>query len=353
LPRFALPDRRVLAALAGALALQACSGSNTQPSPPPPPIPDPPKLTCPAPVSVLSPLATPISVVFGTPTVVAGAPPVTTACTPDSGTTFSVGPTIVSCTATDSRQRTDTCTFTVTVTVPPKIGATKYVAFGDSMTAGEIVSEGSGGFRTLRVDPARAYPADLQRELAGTYTTQASSISVDNQGLSGEPAVSGVSRLPSVLARNNYDVLTLMEGANDIADRDSKTAQLGLDALRSMVRTAKGRGLRVVIATLPPQNPAGFRGLSAGMVEPFNDGVRGIASDEGIALADVYAAFNGDLSLIDTDGLHPTADGYQKIADTFFKIIKQDLEQAAGASLNGPLTGPFRRMPMIVRPGRR
>jgi lysophospholipase L1-like esterase len=218
------------------------------------------------------------------------------------------------------------------------------------MTAGEIVSEGSAGFRTLRVDPAKAYPADLQRDLASRYTTQASSIFVDNQGLSGEPAVSGVSRLPSALARNNYDVLTLMEGANDIADRDSKTAQLGLDALRKMVQIAKGRGLRVLIATLPPQNPAGFRGLSAGMVEPFNDGVRGIANSEGVALADVYAAFNGDLSLIDTDGLHPTADGYQKIADTFFKVIEQDLEQPSGASRTGPLSG---RMPMLVRPGRR
>ena len=43
---------------------------------------------------------------------------------------------------------------------------------------------------------------------------------------------------------------------------------------------------------------------------------------------DVYQAFGGDTStLIDYDGLHPTALGYQRIAETFFKAISRDLEQ--------------------------
>jgi lysophospholipase L1-like esterase len=342
----------VLLALAGACALQACSQSQTQPSPPPPPVPDPPKISCPAPISVLSPLATPISIVYGTPTSVAGAPPVVIACTPESTTVFPLGPTTVTCTATDAQQRKDSCTFTVTVTAPPKISATKYVAFGDSMTAGEIVSE-SGVNRTLRVDPAKSYPADLQTNLVNLYTTQAQSISVENQGRSGEAAVDGVSRLRGILSRGGYDVLTLMDGANDLADRDSRTANLALDAVRSMVRDAKSRGVLVYLATLPPQNPAGCcpdRGLSASLVEPYNDGIRGIANSEAVTLVDVYQAFNGDITtLVDVDGLHPTAAGYQKIADTFFKAIRQDLEQAAAASM----FHPFRQIPRFVPPGRR
>ncbi len=342
----------MLLALAGACALQACSHSQTQPSPPPPPVPDPPKISCPAPITVLSPLATPISIVYGTPTSVAGAPPVAIACTPESTTVFPVGPTTVTCTATDAQQRKDSCTFTVTVTVPPKISATKYVAFGDSMTAGEIVSE-SGVIRTLRVDPAKSYPADLQANLVNLYTTQAQSISVENQGRSGESAVDGVSRLRGVLSRGGYDVLTLMDGANDLADRDSRTANLALDAIRSMVRDAKSRGVLVYLATLPPQNPAGCcpdRGLSASLVEPYNDGIRGIANSEAVTLVDVYQAFNGDITtLVDVDGLHPTAAGYQKIADTFFKAIRQDLEQAAAASMSHP----FRQIPRFMPPGRR
>src|SRR5262245_6540758 len=144
--------RRALGVLLCVLAVQGCSSAPAAPTPPPPPVPDPPKITCPAPVTLLAPQAAPMSVVYGTPTVINGAPPVAAACTPASGSTFPTGPSTVTCTATDNQQRTDSCTFAITLTIPPKISATRYVAFGDSMTAGEVVS-GSGFFRTLRVIP--------------------------------------------------------------------------------------------------------------------------------------------------------------------------------------------------------
>ena len=292
--------------------------------------------------------------VYGTPTVVAGTPPVTAACTPASGMIFPVGPSTVTCTATDNVQRTDSCTFSVTVTVPPKISLTKYVAFGDSMTAGEVVSEGSAYFRTVKVVPEKAYPADLQRNLAGFYTTQASSITVTNEGRSGESAVDGASRLRGVLARGTYEVLTLMDGANNLGDRDSRTAARALAAIRSMVRDAKSRGVRVFLGTLPPQNKEACcpqRGLAADLVPPFNDGLRDIASSENVPLADIYQAFNGDTTtLIDFDGLHPTVAGYQVIADTFFKSIKQELQESSTSSFS---RSPFQLTPMFVRPRRR
>jgi lysophospholipase L1-like esterase len=344
----------VLTALAGVVLLQGCSGTQSQPTPPPPPVPDPPKITCPAPISLTSSLGSPISVVYGAATTVGGAPPVTTACVPAIGSIFPVGPSTVTCTATDARQRTDTCTFTVTVTVPPKISATNFVAFGDSMTAGEVVSLGSGGAHVLRVDVEKAYPAALQRILAGNYTTQANSIVVENQGLSLEKAVDGTSRLRGVLSRGSFDAVLLMEGANDLADRDSRMAQQAVAAMRSMVQTAKGRGLKVLLATLPPQNPNGCcpnRGLSWSLVEPYNDGIRGVASAEDIPLVDVYQAFGGNITtLVDVDGLHPTPAGYQRIAEEFFKSIKRAFEQSSSSS---SISNPFRLQPMFVPPRRR
>jgi lysophospholipase L1-like esterase len=240
------------------------------------------------------------------------------------------------------------------VTVPPKITATNFVAFGDSMTAGEVVSEGSGGIRILRVDVEKAYPADLQRILAGNYTAQANSIVVENRGQSRVTAVDGVSRLRSVLSRGSYEALLLMDGANDLADRDSRIAQQAVAAMRSMVQTAKGRGLKVFLATLPPQNPNGCcpnRGLSWSLVEPYNDGLRGVASAENIPLVDVYQAFGGDITtLVDFDGLHPTPAGYQRIAEEFFKSIKQTLEQSSSSS---SISNPFRLQPMFAPPRRR
>lgn len=337
---------RVLASLAGALALQSCSGSQTQPTPPTS-VPDPPKISCPAPTSVQSTLGAPVSLVYGTPTSINGAQPVTVACVPPSGSTFPVGVTAVTCTATDARQRTDMCSFQVTVTVPPKLSATSFLAFGDSITAGEVVSEGDGRIRILRVDPAESYPTKLQRNLAGVYTAQAQSISVHNQGKPLESALDGVSRLQGLIATGNYEALTLMEGAIDLGDRDSRTAQKALDALRTMVRNTKAKGVRVFLATLPPENPNGCcpdRGLAASLVEPYNAGVRNIAAQEGAELVDVFQAFNGDTTtLIDFDGLHPTPAGYTRIAETFFKSIQQALGQSSPLSVSSPFRFvPFR-----------
>ncbi len=52
-----------------------------------------------------------------------------------------------------------------------------------------------------------------------------------------------------------------------------------------------------------------------------------MAAAEGVSLVDVYRAFNGDVTtLVDFDGLHPTAAGYRVIADAFFKVIQQTLD---------------------------
>jgi len=212
------------------------------------------------------------------------------------------------------------------------LSVTAFLAFGDSMTAGEIVSEGATrGFRTLVLDLAKSYPTDLRNDLTSYYTAQVSSISVTNQGFSGETAVQGAARLPGVLVRGSFQVLLLMEGANDIANRDPVSMNQALAAIQGMVNTAKGRGVRVLLATLPPENRNGCcpnRGLGADWVVPYNNLLRTIAAAANVPLVDVYQAFGGIPSpdLIDFDGLHPTAAGYQLIADTFFASIKQNLE---------------------------
>ena len=110
--------------------------------------------------------------------------------------------------------------------------------------------------------------------------------------------------------------------------------------------------MKVILATLPPQNPAGFdpfdRGLQAAAVPPFNDQVRSLAASKGVALVDVYQAFGLDLTLIGNDGLHPTATGYHVIADAFLASIRQTLELPAAPSSN-----PIRVVPWSVPPRRR
>jgi lysophospholipase L1-like esterase len=261
----------------------------------------------------------------------------------------------------DAKARTASCTFNVVVQPPPKLSLTRFLAFGDSITAGEIVGEGIvvqgiGVVRPLLVDPFLAYPADLTRNLAIRYSSQQPF--VENVGRSGETTAQGVARLPTELsAANAPQVLLLLEGANDIGNGDPATVNPGVQNMDAMVRIGKSRGLRVFVGTLPPQNPnactganvpAGcvFRAGGAGNVVPFNNGLKAMAAVENVPLVDVYTAFNGDVTtLIDFDGLHPTANGYQVIANAFSAAIKQNLETAATTTV-------FTR-PSFVRPGPR
>ncbi len=138
-----------------------------------------------------------------------------------------------------------------------------------------------------------------------------------------------------------------MEGANDLGAVSFQAITAGLG---QMIDSAQSRGLKVMLATITPRNPNGSRGANASLVAPFNDQVRTLASSKGVPLVDVYAAFGGDLSLLGSDGLHPTAAGYHRIADTFFATIRQTLEGPAPVASSA---SPARGLSFSVPPRRR
>lgn len=303
-----------------------------------------PAISCPAPPATAQTLdGNPVAVMYAFPTVAGGATPLTgPTCSPASGTTFPQGATLVTCSVSDAKGRAATpCTFTVTVLGPPKLLLTRFFAFGDSITAGEIPSEGEPAAFKRFVDPYRGYPIDLTRDLSNRYQTQQPAAL--NAGMPGETTANGLARLPTVIAMENamgdgYQVMLLMEGANDIPAGPS-SFQPAVSNLRAMIDIAKGAGLRVYLANLPPENanascsganvPSGCFTNTGGApyVTAFNAMLPGLAATEQIPFVDVYSAFNGDVTtLIDFDGLHPTAAGYQVIADTFFKKIQATLE---------------------------
>ncbi|HKQ07966.1 MAG TPA: HYR domain-containing protein [Blastocatellia bacterium] len=79
----------------------------------------PPTITCPANQTAVTaqtcPFTNAATVTFPSPTASDNCPSVTVACTPPSGSTFALGTTTVTCTATDTSGNTATCSFTVTV----------------------------------------------------------------------------------------------------------------------------------------------------------------------------------------------------------------------------------------------
>lgn len=320
-------------------AMAAGCGSPTSPTPTPTPTPtpsptpDPPSLTCPAPITDSTTSASGTVVTFATPSASGGQSPVTVTCTPESGTTFALGTTSVSCTASDSLSRTATCSFPVTVSRIPQLTATKFLAFGDSITQGEVTSPIAGvtaqGFPNfvLRIVPSAAYPTVLQGLMRARYTAQAASVTVINEGLAGERArdASALSRIAQAISTHRPDVLLLMHGYNDISDPSvlSSTA----NAVGMMAAEGRHRGARVFIANLAPSRTSGSNARPSSSVTGFNERLLPVIRGEGATLVDIYGALLPAVNTyIGIDGLHPNEAGYRKIAETFMATIQATLE---------------------------
>jgi lysophospholipase L1-like esterase len=327
------------ALLLAAFVAAACSGkSPMQPGPPPT---DAPRLVCPQPVVARSPDGEAVAVTYPETTVVGGQSPWTLECVPHSSEIFPIGESPVTCRISDSLSRTDACTFTVTVEPPPRLVANRFVAFGDSMSDGEL-----GLLRRSSVGdpgPPVGYAFKLRTLLQERYTAQ--TFTMTDEGVGGESITAGVARLPGALSRDNPEVVMLFEGVNDLNGGREAVIPAIVDGLRAMVRTVRSRGMAPFVATFLPQRPGGRRAFSAAAVAPANERIRAMVAEEGAVLVDLYPAFDGLVdTLIGPDGLHPTEEGYQKIAETFFAVIRERLEIQPTATSRRVFPTPTRRV---------
>jgi lysophospholipase L1-like esterase len=219
----------------------------------------------------------------------------------------------------------------IAVRPPPRLRFTQFLSFGDSLTAGEVSTSPT----LLFLSPNDSYPAVLQRRLTTRYRLQGPV--VINDGVPGETAsVGGHLRFRAALSFYRPQVALLMEGTNDLLAGEPG-ADAALAALRQMVQEAKGRGIQVGLATIPPQRAGGLRGRDrvAAMIPGFNDRIRALAAAEAVVLIDVYAAMKDDLSLIGVDDLHPTIRGYDVMGGVFFDAVRAAFEERPPAPAAG------------------
>jgi lysophospholipase L1-like esterase len=334
--------RRVLCTMVANLLVVAACSSPTRPTPPPsvtPPVtpvpPQPPlAITCPASMTVASTTGAAVPVPFNAPATTGGVSPILVSCTPASGTAFAVGAAAVRCTATDGGNASTSCTFTVTVTPPiPQLSRTRFLAFGDSMTIGEVslptsvpLDDGTPNVR-LVVIPAASYPTQLLSQLRARYTGQTTALQVTNAGAPGEWAEDGAIRLPGVMSNLRPEAVLLMEGSNELAALGVPGVMRAWRAIDLMAKEIRGRGARAFLATVPPSRATGIRAIPNSRIDSLNALIRTTARGEGAVLVDVYAALSADPNrYIGVDGLHPTEAGYQKIAETFFAAIRAEFE---------------------------
>jgi acyl-CoA thioesterase-1 len=297
--------------------LSSC-GSHSSTAPTPVPL----ALTCPQRIDASANAAGEANVTFD-PTSQGGTPPISIECSPAAGT-FHLGETPVSCHATDARSQTATCDFVVVVVAPPRLAVTRFDAFGDSITEGVVsVAESL----LVQLPAPDAYPTKLETMLNARYTAQ--TITVLNRGIGGERLATGRARLPGVLDEDHPEVLLLLEGINNI--RGVSTDQLATD-LDAMVRSARRGGVKIMLATLLPisssreaRNPG-----TMDRIEAFNEQIVRIANKYRIGpVVDTFTPFAEMPALIGSDGLHPTADGYTRLAEVFFDAIRARFEVEA------------------------
>ena len=173
------------------------------------------------------------------------------------------------------------------------------IAFGDSLTAG------------FGVDPGSSYPDYLQREL----DARGYSYRVINEGISGDTSDSGLVRTAIVASRDPNFVIVAF-GGNDglrvLAVDRMKTN------LRRMITRLQKRGVQVVLAgiKLPPNYGAEYR-------EPFEQAFVDLADELGVAFLPFLMKDVWDQpGSMQSDGIHPTAQGHERIALNVLEVLE-------------------------------
>lgn len=316
----------VVPAILGGILLAACGGGPVAPPPPEAPV-----IACPADVLAPGLSGGAGEVSYPAPAVAGGVQPITVSCAPASGSRFTAGTTTVGCVATDARGRQAACSFGVTVTAR-RLDATRFIAFGDSITEGE-------NGRPAFIDPPHLYPTQLEALLNAEYPGQG--IVVLNRGIGGASVKRGVEALPGVLAADAGDALLLLNGYNDLL-ADCRPERAGFAScsraiddvvagLRQCVRIARepGRSIRyVLVSTLTPPGPfvggPRDRRIAAEAIVRVNAGIADMVRAEGAILVDAWTRFAGrEAEYVDQDGLHLRPAGYLALAQAFFDAIRE------------------------------
>jgi lysophospholipase L1-like esterase len=209
-------------------------------------------------------------------------------------------------------------------TVAGAVGATRFVAFGDSITRGVLSS--FDGTVLFDAGPSVSYPYQLLTGLINNHPSQA--FSVENQGVPGETAATGSQRLQSVLDTYHPQVLLLLEGVNDLNGGFGVNATIS--RLQTMLEIARLYNVTVLIGnmyqTYVTEDPIDghIRSNGASEIPSLNAGIQQIAQgQQNVFVVDLFHAFGSDRSLVGGDGLHPTEAGYTRIAAWYRGTIEE------------------------------
>lgn len=195
---------------------------------------------------------------------------------------------------------------TQAATAAPAAKKSAIVFFGNSLTAGYGLAS-----------TAEAFPALIQAKIDSAGL----SYTVVNAGVSGETTSGGLSRIDWIL-QQPLDVFVLELGAND--------------GLRGIPVTETKKNLQAIIDKVKQKYPAAKIVLAGMQVPPnmgqtyataFRDIYPALAKENNIALIPfLLEGVGGEVALNQKDGIHPTAEGAQIVAQNVWSVLQPMLQ---------------------------
>lgn len=183
--------------------------------------------------------------------------------------------------------------------VPADDAKPRIAVLGDSLTAG------------LGIALDQAYPTLLQQRL----NAKGRSYQVVNAGASGDTSAAGLSRLDWAL-RGDVRILIVALGAND-GLRGVPVEELK-ENLAEIIERAQARGITVILAGMeaPPNWGRPY-------VTAFHNVYPDLAKQYRVRLVPfLLQGVAGEVTLNQSDGMHPTAEGARIVADNVWNVLE-------------------------------
>jgi len=182
---------------------------------------------------------------------------------------------------------------------------------------------------------AKAYPHFLQQ----IFNKEGLKARVLNYGRSGFTSGEYLRFLETNgerLRAERPDIVLIELGTNDVrADADHTPTDAFKDNMKKIIaifrafQSRAGKMPQILLATIPPipsDTPLPFAPESGQRVsEEINPALLSISSEENLPLVDNYALFLNQPDLL--PGVHPSRDGYRRLAENWFAALKPFLER--------------------------
>jgi Ca2+-binding RTX toxin-like protein len=223
----------------------------------------------------------------------------------------------------------------------------KLMPLGDSITAGQhSVNPVPGAYRIELWDDFLG--DNFNVNFVGSQLNGPSSLGdKDHEGRPGW-TITQIKDLVNTGILNTYqpDVVMLMIGTNDSSKSSVSTMTSNLSTLIDRITTL-APNTHLVVSSIAPIDGTIKGTKRAQRAKDFNTQLPGLISSKASEGKKVtYANAGGSLSVSDltTDGLHPSASGYDKLGDAWYKaLVEKDtlssIENVVGTAYKDTLTG--------------